>query len=399
MENIEKIDELSKSENYLKIISTPDSPNGPDEMSRFVEYSATNKAGWKIIEMQPVDVDGNPKGKALDVKKFIISNEENFNSIKTAITAALGAMGNQGWIDAYEFPSNKAYAIVYLGRLCLQIGSHYYTPIFEYPGSNKKGDSFWISATVNKGENGEINYSARTVVIYPDDISNAQLQHAGLAQLNASRMKRWNDENEERRKNGDPLLKNMPRTITEREFFPSLEIVREVGEKTFFIVYRSGIQEKDVANFAKSAITGETFRTELARKGVTEGGSARERAAHGRFLDLDPKDDRLLIFKYYNGDNKNPNLQPGWNLLQLVKGSIFKPGSYTQEHRDVSVKFVNKPTTFTVRIKVGDKLKIPRIAKGSEKLDTRVTYTEAEVIKTENIPVNKKRIAVKVTEE
>ena len=391
---IQKIDELLKSETYKKVISIPDSGEGFSDLSRFVEYSSTNKNGWKIIAMHPVDPNGNPEGKEIEIKKFVVLQSANLEEIKKSITVALGAMGNQEWIDRYEFPSNKAYAVIYLGRIAIQMNDKYYCPIFEYPGSGKKGDSFWISATTNKGEHGSISYSARTVVVHPDSISNAELQHAGLAQLNASRVKAWQEANEKIKEEGG----HVPRSITEREYFPSLEIVREPGEKTFFIIYRNTLPDKDLINFARSAVTGETFTTEFVRKGATENeGNKRERASHSKFFDLDPTDERLMVFKYFNpeGQNKNPALQPGWNLLTLVKGTIFKPGAYTQEHRDISVKLLNKPTTLTLRVKVGDKLKVPRIAKGSEKLPNRVVHEEAEVTRTENIPINKKRIAIR----
>lgn len=382
-----EINEISKSENYLKITSTPYNGNEPTSISRFVEYTSENKNGWKLTSFQPVDEHSNPRGKELNLKQF--SNKyptADFNGIKLAITSALGEMGIQKWIEEFKFVANKKYACIYLGKLGIKFEDELFAPILEYPASGKKGDSFWLSASMGFDEVGHRIMVARTVLIHPDHISDSEIERASLSLLNNSRIKAWEDENERRRISNEIVSKIMPRHITEREFYPQLEIIRDNGERNFFICYIDGVSEKNIVSFAKRSVTGETEAT-LPVSTSSSKDNREAKRQHGKFFNLAPTDKSLRIFQYYNTDINNKNLP--LNKYTFLEIQTFGKPTYTKNYREVSVRDIRTNKTFALKLKIGDKIKVPRL------YDNKISYNEAEIILTPPESINSKRIAVK----
>ena len=385
LKQFDLIQELSKSDNYFKITATPYTSEVSSELSRFVEYTSNHKNGWKLLAFQQVDENSNPRGKELNLNHFSKKYPTaDFPEIKLAITTALGEMANQRWIDEFNFVANKKYACIYLGKLGIKFGDEYYSPILEFPASNKKGDTFWLSGSLGTDEVGNRIMVARTVLIHPYDISDAEIESSSLMMLNNSRLKMWEEENIKRKESGELASKIMPRRISEREYYPQLEILRDNGEKSFFICYLDGVSEKNAVAFAKRSVTGESApvirKTEVKEKGDFK----RE---HGKFFNLAPSDKSLRIFQYYNTNPNNKSLP--LNKYTFLEIQTFGKPTYGKTFRDVSVKDIKTGKTFAMKLEVGDKVKVPRL------YDNKISYNEAEIITTPAEPINSKRIAVK----
>ena len=197
---------------------------------------------------QEIDNDGYVIGdRYIKTKDFLYDNSaiDQLDIIKSSITAALGEIANQSWIDGVKFSNNKAYATIYLGRLGLIFGDKYYTPILRYP-KGRQGNTFWISATNDKG-----NFSAKTIIITEADISDVGIEHNAIAIQNATYYRQWLELNEERRKDNLTLIRE-PKKVNDREFIKSHEIIRNTGEKSFFVIYILGSRYNAI-DFARKA--------------------------------------------------------------------------------------------------------------------------------------------------
>jgi hypothetical protein len=417
MKYLKSINELFRSLSFNNNIATPFSGTSNSPISRFMEYEAGNKSGWRLVGMRPVDEYGNParnksgmESMEIPIKRFTVDNNADYALMKKVIIAALGEIGNLPWIEDYNFPGNKAYATIYLAKLAMEFNGKLYAPVFEYPSLNKFGDSFWIgtmldakyvdvrdSEEMTTKKEKELVMSAKTIVILPDDVSDAEIKKASLAQLNSSIYNRWLMECEERKKENLPLRKE-PKPINPLVYDTQHAIIRETGEKNFFVIYKQNSKE-DPINFVLRTIGKKNITSELTRKSVSSDYETK-RASSGKFFNLAPTESKLKKFYYLPAKgNENVDLIPlkegnyvGFTPLEII--SVFPPKIKNQVFREVSVMLlrgpkIGKPTT--IKLMSGDKVFVPRLYSGE------TLYNEAEITRIDF--EDKKRVPVRWIEK
>jgi hypothetical protein len=298
MRYLKSINELYKSPGYLNRISTPDSETGDINLSRFVEWTPKYTQGWELMGMHEVDEDGYElSDRYIAIDKFIFEqnlSDEEINTIKLSITAALGQIGNAKWIDGFKFEYNKANAIICLGKLGLIFKNRYYTPVFRI--SKREGSLFWIVADFYKG-----NQIARSIMVTKSDISNHELERNSIEIQNAHYRKEFEEENKERRKEGKSLLLKPKEVKDERNFVNQLSIVRDTGEKQFFVIYID-ISKYDRIQFAKK-MTGADITLESPRTVAVKTSKKREYVKSGNYFYFDVNNDPK--YKYLLAKNKD----------------------------------------------------------------------------------------------
>ena len=418
MRYLKSINELFRSLSFNNNIATPFTGTSNSPVSRFMEYEAGNKSGWKLVGMRPVDEHGNPaRSKSgmemmeIPIKKFTVDNNADYDLMKKVITAALGEIGNLPWIEDYNFPGNKAYATIYLAKLAMEFNGKLYAPVFEYPSLNKFGDSFWIGTMLDakyvdvkdkeemttKKEK-ELVMSAKTIVILPDDVSDAEIKRASLAQLNSSIYNRWLMDCEERKKENLPLRKE-PKPISPIMYDTQHAIIRDTGEKNFFLIYKQNSKE-DPINFVLRTIGKKNITTDLIRKGKVDNVAIATTREMGKFFNLAPTDPKLKKFYYLpTKGNENPDLLPlkegeyaGFTPLELI--AVFPLKKKDQLYREISVLALRGPKAgrpISIKIMRGDKVQVPRTYAGA----TIYNIAEVTTIDFED----KKRVPVKWLEK
>jgi hypothetical protein len=291
----------------------------------------------------------------------------------------------------------------------MEFNGKLYAPVFEYPSLNKFGDSFWIGTMLDakyvdvkdreemttKKEK-ELVMSAKTIVILPDDVSDSEIKRASLAQLNSSIYNRWLMECEERKKENLPLRKE-PNPISPLVYDTQHAIIRDTGEKNFFLIYKQGSKE-DPINFVLRTIGKKNITSELTRKSVSLDYESK-RASSGKFFNLAPEPS-LKKFYYAPGPgNENVDLAPlkegefaGYTPLEII--SVFPPKIKNQTYREVSVMPLRGPKIgkpITIKLKSDDKAHIPRLYMG------KPVYNEAEITRIDFD--DKKRVPVRWIEK
>lgn len=413
MKYLKSINELFRSLSFNNNIATPFSGTSNSPISKFMEYEAGNKSGWRLVAMKPVDEHGNPtrtksgmEVREIPIKRFTVDYNADYDLMKKVITAALGEIGNLPWIEDYNFPGNKAFATIYLAKLAMEFNGKLYAPVFEYPSLNKLGDSFWIGTMldakyvdVKDGEEmttkkeKELVMSAKTIVILPDDVSDAEIKRASLAQLNSSIYNRWLMDCEQKKAEGLPLRKE-PKAISPLVYDTQHAIIRETGEKNFFIIYKQSSKEYPI-NFVLKTIGKKNITTELTRKSVSSDYESK-RASSGKFFNLAPTDAKLKKFYYLPAKgNENSDLVPlkegvyaGFTPVEII--SVFPPKIKNQVFREVSVMLFRGPKAgkpITIKLMSGDKVFIPRLG------ITETLYNEAEITRIDFD--DKKRVPVR----
>ena len=411
MKYLKSINELFRSLSFNNNIATPFTGTSNSPISRFMEYEAGNKSGWRLVGMRPVDEHGNPaRSKSgvemmeIPIKKFTVDNNADYDLMKKVITAALGEIGNLPWIEEYNFPGNKAFATIYLAKLAMEFNGKLYAPVFEYPSLNKFGDSFWIGTMLDakyvdvkdreemttKKEK-ELVMSAKTIVILPDDVSDSEIKRASLAQLNSSIYNRWLMDCEQRKAEGLPLRKE-PKPISPLVYDSQHGIIRETGEKNFFVIYKQSSKE-DPINFILRTIGKKNIVSDVVRKGKVDVVSKDTSREMGKYLNLAPRDNKLKTFYYSpNEKNQNKDLLPGFNRLEIVH--VFPPKNKNQTFREVSVLLFRGPKAgkiISIKLESGDKVRVPRLYAGELLFnDAIITSIDQE---------DKKRVPVKWTEK
>jgi hypothetical protein len=243
----------------------------------------------------------------------------------------------------------------------------------------------------------ELVMSAKTIVILPDDVSDAEIKKASLAQLNSSIYNRWLMECEERKKENLPLRKE-PKPINPLVYDTQHAIIRETGEKNFFVIYKQNSKE-DPINFVLRTIGKKNITSELTRKSVSSDYETK-RASSGKFFNLAPTESKLKKFYYLPAKgNENVDLIPlkegnyvGFTPLEII--SVFPPKIKNQVFREVSVMLlrgpkIGKPTT--IKLMSGDKVFVPRLYSGE------TLYNEAEITRIDF--EDKKRVPVRWIEK
>ena len=395
----DKIDELIKSDNFIKFTSTPYSTDGLSPESKFAEYDASHKEGWKLKGVMPVDSNGNVTGKEIGIEKFLKNYPASYEVLNKAISASLNPLVNQSWIDDYTFIANKTHATIYLGKLGFKFGEELFSPILEYPSTNKSGNTFWIGANVSRDREGNIGLFARTILVFPYDVSDVEIQSGSLQAINSSRLRRWYLSNQEIKaendilaREGKPLkpLMNKPIRISEIRFYPEHVVVREPTQKDFFIVYLFGVSDEEVEQYAKSAITGETFKPTFRKSKIELKDTEEMKREYNKKWNLSPTDSGLKAFWYFNTGGKNPNLESDkWNYLTIDRVLMSKSAADNFRVMDVIDRRGKK---FQLKIFAGDKVKVPKLYKDSSGKKT-IDFNESEVMKIDTN--DKKNISIR----
>ena len=376
-----KINELKKAFTYIDRTSTPYTDGGDITQSRFVEYSPKYTQGWELIGMQLVDKDGyeiSDRYLKFDNFKFDYSlNDNDVRIIKAVITAALGEIANKSWIEGFKFESNKAYATILLGKLGMLFSKDgedkYYTPILKYP-SGREGNTFWLSAEFDKGEQW-----AKTVIVTKPDISNNEIEHNGIALLQSTYRKLWQAENDKRRREERPLLPETAiKQVNAAAYVKSNVIIRETGEKQFFVIYVQGSKYNPI-DFARK-VCGANITLDVPRITVaTEKPAKRTYQKSPNFFYYNPMDNprnKYLLDKYKDNIAKLAEIKELIGRLKLflyqdpetnkfeyvILNRVLKTGpNVTYKRLELIDPKGKKKGTFTIDVKSGDKLRIPVI--------------------------------------
>ena len=404
MRHILRIDELFKSENYEKAIATPYTSKVPVKNSRFVEEKISH-TGWRLVGFYPCSPEGNPRGEIIPRKRFEVDNNIDMESIQKALTAGLGQMGNQSWIESYEVPSDREHTLVYLGKLAVEVKGKTYVAVFKIPTlKGIEGETFWMSVTsaVNR-DTEEIVQTARAIALYPYDMSDADLESSSRIRVNLSNKKQWEERNRERKEKGEIPSRIPPKQFNELEFSKNFRVIRDTNNKDFFVVWKD-TEKGDPIEYSIGVVSGtkKPPRETLAR--VFDVGTEKMERSYQTFFQLNPTDSRYLTFKYW-GKTPNPNLNPNnYTTLRIVKSESKKTKEINPDFREILVEPLTGPKAgkgkFTLKIKPGDRLQVPRLPRGAGVApDAKPILVEATVLKTENIPANRERIAVRLDEK
>ena len=391
-----QINELKKAYSYIDRTSSPYTDKGDMLNSRFVEYSDKSKQGWELVGMQEIDKDGEEIGERyIKTENFIYDyslSDYDFSVLKKVITAAFGEIANQNWIEDFKFESNKAYASILLGKIGMVFTKNndtkYYTPILKYP-SGREGNTFWLSAEFEKGEQW-----ARTVIITKPDISDNELEHNGIALLQSTYYKYWETENEKRRREERPLLpKTAVKKVNAVAYVNSNVIVRETGEKQFFIVYVQGSKYDPIA-FARKAC-GANITLSSTRFGAisSEEKSKKIYNKNPKYFFFNPDDNpknSYLLKKYKNNPDKLKETKdligrlivflyqnPETNKFEYAIINRAMETNKSLPYKDLELMHPkNTNNKFNFEIKSGTKLKIPSI---DEKNPDKIIFHEVTV--------------------
>lgn len=375
MRYVKTINELYKSPGYLNRIATPDSEVGDLTWSRFVEWTPKHTQGWELMGMQEVDEDGYElSNRYIAIDKFIFEqglNENEVGVMKSAITAALCNIGNARWIDDFKFEYNKANAIICLGKVGLIFKNKYYTPVFRF--AKREGSLFWIVADFYKG-----NQIARSIMVTRSDISKFELERNSIEIQNAHYRREFEEENKERRKEGRPLLLQPKEVKDERVFVNQLTIVKDTGEKQFFVIYIDN-SKYDRIQFAKK-MTGSDVMLDLPRTAVLKSGEGKRGYTKQNYFYLTDIHARERIFYYFNKSSEK------WEKYILIRPIVQPNISF----KEIEAESVNK-VKVRLKIKSGDLLKISKIQEDDE---NKINLLPVEVLKIN--PKDNKKIEVKL---
>ena len=365
MKYLKRLNELIKSHTYIDRTSSPYRDAGDIKLSRFVEYTEQFNQGWELVGMQEVDDDGYEVSdryiKFKDFKFDYSLDEYTESSMKRAISAALSEIGNASWIENFKFGPNKAYGVILLGKVGLIFDKKIFTPILKYH-SGREGSTFWLSATFDRGEQ-----YARTVTVTSPDISNHELLRNGIDLQNKSYYQQFMATNADRQKDGLAPLRT-PKTVDERAFSNSFDVVRDTGEKQFFIIYVKG-SKYDPIEFARKA---GGANIELSAKRLTSGETdasnyKRNYNSRQKSFNLMETDPRLKVFYYYNKqDNK-------WEPYVLDRVIKTKPNV---TYKELEVR--KGKGNVRLRLYAGDKLRIAKIDEKDPK-NPKIHLFEVEV--------------------
>lgn len=375
MRYIKTINELYKSPGYMNRITTPDSEVGDLTWSRFVEWTPRFTQGWELLGMQEVDEDGYElSNRYIAIDKFIFEqglNENEVNVMKISITAALGQLGNSKWIDGFKFEQNKANALICLGKVGLIFKNKYYTPIFRF--MKREGSLFWIVADFYKG-----NQIARSIVVTRPDISKFELERNSIEIQNAHYRREFEEENKQRRKERRPLLLQPKEVKDERVFINQLTIIKDTGEKQFFVIYIDN-SKYDRIQFAKK-MTGADVMLDLPRTAILKTAEMKRGYNKQNYFYLTDIHARERIFYYFNKSSEK------WEKYILIR-PIVQPNS---SFKEIEAETVNK-VKVRMKIKAGDLLKISKIQDDDE---NKINLLPVEVLKIN--PKDNKKIEVKL---
>ena len=416
MKHIKRINELLRTPGFNNVTYTPylnSDPKSPAN-SRFTEYSTRYPMGWMLVAMQPMDESFNDVGSAIQISKFVQETNSDINLLKESLTCALGELGRQSWIDDFEMPSIKFFAAIYLGKLGFKIKGKYYSPRLIYQDMPKSGNTFWIGANSHKirketpdskdplftdnYDNSIINQSAKSISIFPDDYSDADIANMSRIRINGAKKKSWELLQAERKANNLPPLKTKYRQYDDLEFREMFIVIRDPRVKTEFVIYNDDDKSGTTIEFVKNSIVGGKMVGARTTKDEIEKDGARERMDHGKYFSLSPKDPKLEIFQYLNTDPNIPALNLNkYTTVKLIKGSIrpTKPGQ--TDFREVTVETVTGPkpqTKLSLKIKAGDKMVIPVLSRGRSAKE-EVLKKKVIAGKTPTEPtLNKERITI-----
>jgi hypothetical protein len=355
-----KLNELFKSKSYLDRTSSPYSDKGDITLSRAVEYEkGKHEQGWDLVGFEEVDEDGYPmRDEYLSLKNFQKDynlDNDKLSVIKSVISASIGQMCDQHWVDEFKFSNNKAYAVIFLGKIGFQFEDEYYSPVLKYHSSGRQGTEFWIAATNDQG-----NFIAKTIMVAKSNISRNELEHNAIALQNASYYRAWIEENEKRRKDKVSMI-SKPRTVNDAAFISSFEVVKDTHNKSFFVVYVSGSNYNPI-DFARK-MCGANIDLELNRTTLLHGHDVsdtksfynkkevkkRLHVRSPRQFDTSTSDIKLKIFYYFNKDSK------AWEQYRLDRIVKTTPNVQYKE-----LEVFKGSTKTRLRIFAKDELKIPK---------------------------------------
>jgi len=405
MKHLLRIDELLKSDNYEKAIATPYTSKTPVSNSRFVEERISH-SGWKLVGFYPCSPEGNQRGDMIPRKRFEVDYGLDMDPIHKALTAGLGQMGNQDWIEGYEVPSDREHSLVYLGKVAVEVKGKLFAAVFKIPSlKNIEGDTFWMAVTSYQNrDTEEIVQTARAIALYPYDMSDADLERSSMIRVNLSLKKQWEQRNLERKQKGEIPSRIPPKQFNEKEFSENFRAIRDTNNKDFFVVWKDTVRE-DPVQYAISVVTGKRKPPKETLTRVFDVGKEKMERRYQTFFQLNPDDSRYMIFKYFSV-SPNPNLNANnWTTLRMVKTAVKKTKEIHPEFREVLVEPITGPKAgkgvqFILKIKAGDKLQVPRLPRGAGvPRDAKPILVEATVLKTENVPENRERIAVRLEEK
>jgi hypothetical protein len=405
MKHIKTINELNKDDFYIKRTSTPYTRDGKaDRLSRLVPFKEGEyEQGWVLDSMTPVDSKtGKPKGSSIPISQFTRQYEVSFDQINIAITAALGELANVSWIDRIK-AKNKKYLFLYLGKFGLEFKGNIFSPIFKLPVKQedeegnrtfdfgKTGNSFWLAAEEVKNKEGDREVMAHSIYLLPDDVSDEELKKISLQGVHSSFHKRFmyaKQQDWERKKAAmargeevthDTMTKREPLSAEKHDLL--FDVIKHPSAKTFFIIFKYGVSEKDIVRSAKKAITGEFEKEDsVVFRGKPTGELIKRSRTHGKWFKLD----RGVSFWYYNTDSMNKNMKQDWVRLEILKSE--KPSGPAQIGRKIEVKNLETNKNFYLMLNPGDEIKMLNPETNS--------IVKAKVLKTEFKTTNLYRVAI-----
>lgn len=371
--------EMLKSHAYLKKTSTPYN-GGADTISRLMEFSEEHPEGWKLKEMQRVDFNGRKIGEPIPMKTFLQNYAISVQSIKTSIVAALGELARIGWIDQIKTRYGALYSAIYLGKFGLEFNGEVYSPIFELPEEgNKSGDSFWLlAAAPGKGNKPTNELEARSVMILNSDLTDNEVTTKVMHAIYQPIYRKWMKEMQELMdKDPDNFFKRKKErpTMSENQFKSAFDLVRETGKKNFYIIFKSGRDEKTLVSSAKRGVRG-------------FGDIEQQKIIRGSEIPKAPMEDKKITqskffqlikgtpFSYFQkGEHKNMEAN-SYNLLTIVNVKGYNKGVMVLEVRNKSNQ------VFQLNLKSHDMIKIMKETSKVKK------FVEAEVTNVENNKTN-----------
>jgi len=333
--------------------------------------------GWVLESMTPVDPkSGKPKGGPVPIREFSAKYDVSSNSIKTAITAALGALADVSWVDKIPARKGIKFMFIYLGKFGLEFKGDIYTPIFKLPvkqegedqstqfNFGKTGNSFWLAAEEIKTPEGK-EVLAHSIYVLPDDTTDEELRKISINAVHSSQHKRfmsakefqWRRDMEAISRGEEPKRKEVfkEEPLSEERHKLQFEVIKHPSAKNFFIVFKYGTSEEDIVRSAKKAVTGQIELSDVkVFRGKPEKTDTKVKREYGDWLKLEPG----VRFWYENVDPSNKYMTLGFNELVIVNSE--KP-TETENFKKVEVKNPKLPPSkqnFILKIKPGDVIKI-----------------------------------------
>ncbi len=370
--------EMLKSHAYLKKTSTPYN-GGADTISRLMEYSEDYPDGWKLKEMQKVDFNGRKIGGPIPIKTFLQNYAISIQSIKTSITAALGELARLSWIENIKTRYGALYAAIYLGKFGLEFNGEVYSPVFELPDEgNKSGDSFWLLATSPKQNKPTNELEARAIMILDCDLTDDEVSTKVMHSIYQPIYRKWMKEMEElmQKDPGNFFKKKRDRpTLTDHQFKSAFDLVRDTGKKNFYIIFKSGRDEKTLISSAKRGVRGfgDIEKEKIIRGSeIMQTGMTDKKITQSKFFYLTKN---LPFWYYQKGDNKNLETDK-FNLLTIVGIKGYNKGVMVLEVRNKTNQ------VFQLNLRNHDRIKIAKEGAKEKK------FIEAEVTNVENNKTN-----------